>query len=86
MKTTIEVSDTLFRSAIELARTRQTTLSVLVEDGLRLVLSEVQTKADSPFKLKDARVYGQQVLIAEPRRWQQMEEEHVASRTFKPLH
>jgi copper homeostasis protein CutC len=85
MKTTIEVSDTLFRSAKELAQTRHTTLKALVEEGLRRVLTEAQTKTKPAFKLKDARVHGKEVLVADPRQWQQLEEEHVASRVFKPL-
>lgn len=85
MKTTIEVSDALFKSAKQLAQRNQTTLRALIEDGLRRVLSDEPIKAKTAFKLKDASVRGKEMLITDPRRWQQMEEEHVASRTLKNL-
>jgi Bacterial antitoxin of type II TA system, VapB len=85
MKTTIEVSDALFNSAKALAQNRHTTLRALVEEGLRRVLSESQAKAKPAFKLQDASVQGAEILISDPRRWQQMEEEHVAARSMKPL-
>lgn len=89
MKTTIEVSDALFNSAKQLAQKKQITMRALIEDGLRRVLNDSQTKATPAFKLKDASVKGRKILISDPRRWQQMEEEHVisrvASRVKKPL-
>lgn len=85
MKTTIEVSDALFNSAKEFVRGNRTTMRALVEDGLRRVLTDAQSKAKPSFKLKDARVHGKEMLISDPRRWQQMEEEHIASRVIKPL-
>ncbi len=85
MKTTIELSDSLFSSAKELAQARQTTFRALVEEGLRRVLSDSQTKARPAFKLKDARVRGTEMLVADARRWQQMEEEHVIARVIKPV-
>ena len=84
MKTTIELSDALFLSAKELAQARQTTLRALVEEGLRRVLSDAHAKSRPAFKLKDARVRGKHMLVADPRRWQQMEEEHVIARVIKP--
>ena len=84
MKTTIEVSDALFNSAKELAGRSQTTIA-LVEEGLRRVLSDSQPKAKPAFKLKDASVRGKAVLMSDPRRWQQLEEEHVIRRVTKPL-
>ena len=84
MKTTIEVSDALFNSAKELAQQRQTTMRALVEEGLRRVLSDAHARTPPTFKLKDARVRGKGPLIADPRRWQQIEEEHVISRVMKP--
>ena len=83
MKTTIEVSDALFKSAKQLAQRNQTTMRALIEDGLRRVLNDQQTKAKPAFKLKNASVQGKEMLIADPRRWQQMEDEHVISRTIK---
>ena len=85
MKTTIEVSDALFNSAKEFAGRTQTTMRALVEEGLRRVLSDSQAKIKSAFKLKNASVRGKAVLISDPRRWQQMEEEHVIGRVTKPL-
>lgn len=84
MKTTIEVSDALFASAKSFAQQRQTTMRALVEDGLRRVLSDSQAKIKPAFKLKDMSVHGKKMLISDPRRWQQMEEDHVATRTVKP--
>jgi Bacterial antitoxin of type II TA system, VapB len=83
MKTTIDVSDVLFNSAKRLAHSKQTTLRALVEEGLRRVLADSQTKAKPAFKLKDASVRGKEILISDPQRWQQMEEEHVVSRAVK---
>jgi Arc/MetJ family transcription regulator len=84
MKTTIEVSDALFASAKRLAQQRQTTMRALVEDGLRRVLSESKVKAKPAFKLEDLSVRGKSVLISDPLRWQQMEEDHVALRALNP--
>lgn len=85
MKTTIEVSDALFLSAKTFAQESQTTLRALIEEGLRRVLSDSQPKRKQAFKLVDASVHGKEVLISDPRRWQQMEEEHVVSRVMKPV-
>ncbi len=84
MKTTLDISDPLFNSAKALAQQSHTTLRALVEEGLRRVLSDSPAKAKPAFKLKDASVRGQPVLIADPRQWQQMEEDHVAARVMKP--
>lgn len=84
MKTTIDVSDALFNSAKELANRSHTTLRALVEEGLRRVLADSQAPAKPAFRLKDARVQGKQMLISDPRRWQQLEEEHVIARLTKP--
>ena len=85
MKTTIEVSDALFLSAKSFAQQRQTTLRALIEEGLRRVLNDSQPKMKQAFKLVDASVHGKEMLITDPRRWQQMEEEHVLSRIMKPV-
>ena len=82
LKTTIEMSDPLFKSAKELAQRSQTTLRALIEEGLRRVISDSQVKAKSAFKLKDASVGGKAVLLPEPARWQQLEEEHVIGRAI----
>lgn len=80
MKTTIDVSDALFDAAKTLALQRQTTLRALVEEGLRRVIADARPAAKAAFKLKNASVRGKEVLVADPRRWREMEEEHIAAR------
>ena len=82
MKTTIEVSDALFATAKNVARERQITLRALIEEGLRRVLSESANQVKPAFRLTDARVHGQEVLLPNPRDWQQLEENHVLSRNM----
>ena len=82
MKTTIEMSDPLFKSAKDLAQRSQTTLRALIEEGLRRVISDSQAQAKSAFKLKKASVLGKAILMPEPASWQQLEENHVASRAM----
>ncbi len=82
MKTTIEISDALFDTAKDVARSRQTTLRALIEEGLRRVLSEASNQPKPVFELKDARVHGQEMLRPNPRDWQQLEEDHVLSRNI----
>ena len=82
MKTTIEMSDPLFRSAKELAQRSQTTLRALIEEGLRRVISDSQVKAKSAFKLKNASVGGKIVLTPDPAHWQHLEEKHVIGRVL----
>lgn len=82
MKTTIEMSDPLFKSAKELAQRSQTTLRALIEEGLRRVISDSQVKAKSAFKLQKASVCGKAVLMPETANWQRLEEEHVIARTL----
>ena len=82
MKTTIEISDALFATAKVVARSRQTSLRALIEEGLRRILSESSNQPKPEFKLKDARVHGQEVLLPTPRDWQQLEEDHVISRNI----
>ncbi len=82
MKTTIEISDALFATAKVVARSRQTSLRALIEEGLRRILSEASNQPKPVFKLKDARVHGQEVLLPNPHDWQQLEEDHAISRTI----
>ena len=84
MKTTIEMSDPLFKSAKELAQRSQTTLRALIEEGLRRVISDAQVNAKSAFKLQKASVAGKAVLMPEPAYWQLLEAEHVIARTITP--
>ncbi len=81
MKTTIELSDGLFNSARAHARQTHSTLRALIEEGLRRVLSDSRANAKPAFKLKDASVLGQTMLVSEPRDWHQMELEHIVKRT-----
>ena len=83
MKTTIDVSDALFNSAKALAQQNQTTLRALVEEGLRRVLADSQARVKPAFKLSNASVHGRDILIDDPRRWQQLEENHVIARVIK---
>ena len=57
MKTTIEISDPLLRQARKLAASEGVTLRMLVERGLRRVVSE--TKSATPFKLRRASFKGE---------------------------
>ncbi len=82
MKTTIELSDGLFNSAKAHARQNHSTLRALIEEGLRRVLNDSRANAKPAFKLKDASVLGQPMLVSEPRDWHQMELEHITARTF----
>ena len=53
MKTTLDITDTLFDEAKRIAARDGETLRSLVEQGLRKVLAERQAKV-KPFKMKDA--------------------------------
>ena len=65
-----------------MAHSRQTTLRALIEEGLRRILSEASEQPKPVFKLKDASVHGQEVLLPNPRDWQQLEDDHVISRNI----
>lgn len=36
-------------------------------------------------RIADARVHGKQIVMADPRRWQQLDEDHLISRVIKLL-
>lgn len=59
MKTTIEISTPVLEEAKRVAKREGVTLRVLVEEGLRSVVSERSRR--KPFKLKDASVRGRGV-------------------------
>ena len=80
MKTTIDISDALFASSKTLAQQRQTTLRALIEEGLRRVLRDAKANSQLAFKLKDARVHGQEILMSDPRDWQKLEDDHLSER------
>jgi hypothetical protein len=86
MKTTLDISEPLFLSAKALAQQSKTTLRALVEEGLRHVLSDRASAVKPVFKLKNASVRGQTMLMTDPRQWQQLEEVHVSARVLGPLH
>ncbi|MBI5091364.1 MAG: DUF2191 domain-containing protein [Candidatus Hydrogenedentes bacterium] len=52
MKTTVQIPDSLFDEARQVALRERTTLKALVEEGLRRVVSDRQRSA--PFRLRDA--------------------------------
>lgn len=56
MKTTIQISDSLFEEAKKLANQEHTSLRVLVEEGLRKVISEKNKKGQ--FHLRKASFKG----------------------------
>lgn len=56
MKTTLDISDPLFKAAKQAARRQKTTMRALVERGLRLALEEQSRR--QPFRLRDASVGG----------------------------
>ena len=70
------------KSAKDLTQRNQTTLRALIEKDLRRVISDSQVQAKSAFKLKKASVRGKTVLMPEPSGWQQLEDDHVASRAM----
>jgi hypothetical protein len=83
MKTTIDLSDALFKSAKEVAQQSQTTLRALIEEGLRRVLSDYKAPPKTAFRLKNASVGGGVMLLPDPRTWQQLEEDHIIERVAK---
>lgn len=85
MKTSVEIPDELFKSAMQFTQRNETTINALIEHGLRRVLSDQRIETETTFKLKDASVQGEAVLITDPQRWQEMEEEHVISKVKKSL-
>jgi len=57
MKTTVDISDSLFASARATAARERTTLRALIEEGLRIALERRRGKAPA-FQLRDASFSG----------------------------
>lgn len=57
MKTTINISESLFEEARQVAHREKTTLKALVEEGLRRIVSERQKGV--AFRLRDASFRGE---------------------------
>lgn len=58
MKTTIQIADSLFREARQVATQERTTLRALVEEGLRRVISEHRSRRNKRFRLRKATFKG----------------------------
>jgi hypothetical protein len=63
-------------------RHNHSTLPQLTEEVLRRVLNNLRDNAKPAFKLEDASVLGQAMLVSESRDWHHMELEHISTRTF----
>jgi hypothetical protein len=61
MKTTVEISDSLFEAAKRLAQREGTTMRALIEEGLRRLLGERRSRR-SGFKLRSATFRGEGLL------------------------
>ena len=82
MKTSIEMSDPLFKSAKGLTHCSGKSLFTLIEEGLPSVTCGLHVKGKSAFKLKEASVGGKAVIKPAPVDWQQLEEQHVCDRVL----
>ncbi len=58
MKTTINIADSIFREARQVARQERTTFKALVEEGLRRVISERRRRQKQSFRLRKATFKG----------------------------
>jgi len=58
MKTTIQISDSLFKEARKVAQQERTTLKALVEEGLHKVISERHRRKGKSFRLRKATFIG----------------------------
>jgi hypothetical protein len=65
-------------------RMKTTIRASLVEVGLRRVLNDSQAKTKPAFKLKDTSACGGELLISDPRKWRQLEDEHLAASLVIP--
>jgi hypothetical protein len=72
MKTTLDLADPLFQAANALSAHQKTTLSALVEEGLRLVMDQCKDAAPFPCKYQDFSIKGE-ALVSDPAKWQDLE-------------
>ena len=82
MKTSIEMSDLLYKSAKELTQCSRKMLLALIEERLPSVTCGLHVKGKPAFKLKKASVGGKTVLKPAPADRQQLEVQHVCDRVF----
>ena len=73
MKTTIDISDTLFEQARAQAKDRGLTLRAMVESGLRMVMAQPKPVAE-PFHLQDfsfgaSSAGGELSALSDPAKW-----------------
>ena len=73
MKTTIDISDTLFEQARAQAKDRGLTLRAMVESGLRMVMAQPKPVAE-PFHLRDfsfgvSGAAGEISALSDPTKW-----------------
>jgi hypothetical protein len=80
MKSPLSMSAILVHSTKERASKNQTTIRGLVEAGSHLVLNDAQAKTQLAFKLKYTSVRGGEMLISDSRKWQENEDDHLASK------
>ena len=82
MKTTIEESNSPFKSTKAVPQRNQPKPQALVDRGLLSVIGDSQVKGKSAFKLKKASVGGKAVLKPAFADWQGLEEQHVCDRVL----
>jgi hypothetical protein len=58
MKTTIQISDSLFKEARKVAQQERTTLKALVEEGLHKIISDRHRRKSKSFRLRKATFKG----------------------------
>ncbi len=86
MKTTLDLSDTLFHAAKKAAGQHKITLRTLVEEGLRMALERRAQGTAKAYVLPDCRAsLGAEVLVNDPKQWSDMETEWLMQ-SFKLDH
>jgi hypothetical protein len=81
MKTTVDISDQLFRQAKAAAEDSRTTMRQLIEDGLRAMLERKQAARKKPFRLGKLPTQGGGLCPGfEHATWQEMLDESYRGR------